>query len=495
MKKENIIGERYRLDEELGQGGSSKVYKCTHLKLGMECAIKVVDKSKSGRLDAANEAFVLRDLRHKNLPIVMDIFEDEKSVYIVREYCKGTTLRERVSAIGPLEYETLKKLAVEVSDVLSYLHAQDPVLIYRDLKPSNIIVSNDFDVKLIDFGISRRYDNKKEDDTLYIGSQKYAAPEQFGLEQSTIQTDIYSFGLLVYYMFNGEDYSDVPKSERWSKFVSTKEKTLQSAILKAISVNQKDRQANLLEFIETAFQDTNSAPVTEVLLENRRYSIERRQKQSIAFMGIKQGIGVSHIAINAAIAIQEKNLDCIYSNQSLTNAVERLNSFLDGEDPAITSELDSFRYKKCKMISNQSGSNIPQILSMDYEVAVFDFGAYHSRMGDFLRMQTKVFLIPSQPYALSQNLGLIKEILSYPDVKILMNLSHTNADEVFDWLAIPKNRRYSIGFIGEAELGAKELLLELCDIHRNENAYAIEFESARKKIKAGNRGLIGRIFG
>lgn len=497
MKSSNIIGGRYELGDEIGRGGSSTVYHCTHINLGIKYAVKIVDKTKIGNIAVENEAFILRDLQHKNIPKIIDVFEENGFYHIVREYCSGKNLRNIISSKGPIPMKKLYKISFQIADVLNYVHSLNPPMIYRDLKPSNIIVDENESVKLIDFGITRRFSEEKEDDTQYIGSQKYAAPEQFGLGQSTPRTDIYSFALLQYYMYTGEDYTEIYQEERWKKFLNDSELRLKKAILKAINLDPDKRQKNIQDFMKEAFEQYFFEHETELLPEEKILDIKKYknsentlklnktsifQKINIGFSGLKHGVGVSHIALNSAINLKNKGYKVIFVESSGKRGLEELMGYLEGDDPKDKNNYGKFLLNGIQVYSASQKEDIPGILSTDYDVAIFDFGASHSHMGDFLRMQKKVFVIPSMPYSMTENLDLLSEILLYKDVKICVNLANAGSDDFISWLKIPKKRVFKLGFLTaytSTDPEKEALLLKLCGFENNEHKHS---ESLLKRL-------------
>lgn len=193
-----ITGGRYKILARLGSGGMSQVYLAEDMRIHVRRAIKRIpsgDGSKSYIADSViSEANVLRKVRHPALPRIVDIFREEGCVNLVMEYIEGKTL-EQVIAAGPPDEKRLIDIALEICSALKCLHSMKPPVIYRDLKPSNIMVRSDGHIALIDFGTAKRfYINKKKKDTTLLGTYGYAAPEQF-MGRSDERSDIYSLGM------------------------------------------------------------------------------------------------------------------------------------------------------------------------------------------------------------------------------------------------------------------------------------------------------------
>lgn len=145
------------------------------------------------------------------LPRIVDIFEDADSIYIVEDFVEGITLEDLLEQEGSIEEALGFQWFRDLCEVLNYLHGQEPnPIIYRDIKPSNIMLQPDGTLKLIDFGIAREYKQDSDADTTYVGTRGYAAPEQFGRAQTDARTDIYSLGVTVYHLLTGKSPYEPP---------------------------------------------------------------------------------------------------------------------------------------------------------------------------------------------------------------------------------------------------------------------------------------------
>lgn len=151
------------------------------------------------------------------VPYVYDYFETSDGAYLLREYIEGQTLYDLVEREGPLPLKRAVSLIEQLCSHLSRFHAANPPIIYRDLKPSNIVLNDSGDCYLIDLGAVRTYQEDNATDTILIGTAATAAPEQFGARQTDARTDIYALGVLFYYLLIGElkiEESDLKKLPR-----------------------------------------------------------------------------------------------------------------------------------------------------------------------------------------------------------------------------------------------------------------------------------------
>lgn len=210
-EKGELIDGRYKILRKLGEGGMSVVYLAVNEKVNKHWAIKEVKKEGVENFETVHqrlltEADILKRLHHPNLPDIVDIIENEETFLLVMDYIEGRQLESIVQEYGPQNEETVVNWGKQLCDVLSYLHSQNPPIIYRDMKPANVMLQKDGKVVLIDFGTAREFKESQAEDTLCLGTCGYAAPEQYkGQGQSDIRTDIYCLGVTLYYLLTGHN--------------------------------------------------------------------------------------------------------------------------------------------------------------------------------------------------------------------------------------------------------------------------------------------------
>lgn len=196
------LDERYETLKLIDTGGTSQVYLAMDRRVNKEWAIKKVRKQSAAINTVMAEVNVLKSLEHPALPKIIDIEEDENFFYVVMDYIRGENLRTIVRTTGPQEQDTVVEWGIRLCDVASYLHSHN--IIYRDMKPSNIMLTPDGKLILIDFGIAREYDPNVADDTVSLGTEGYAAPEQYeGHGQTDVRTDIYGIGVTLFNLLTG----------------------------------------------------------------------------------------------------------------------------------------------------------------------------------------------------------------------------------------------------------------------------------------------------
>lgn len=214
MEKNTIESGRYQILEKKGEGGFSCVYKAKDINTGEVVALKkykTYDVYNKQRLmaDVERELNVLKCTTHPGLPKVFNIIFRDNGFYLVMEYVDGESLENILKERRWLRKKEIKDIGKQVLSVMYYLHSLEPPIIYRDLKPGNIILQNDGKVKLIDFGNAKKFNRDISADTIAVGTPKFAAPEQYGdksgrgIYNTDIRTDIYGVGALLYFLASG----------------------------------------------------------------------------------------------------------------------------------------------------------------------------------------------------------------------------------------------------------------------------------------------------
>jgi serine/threonine protein kinase len=206
-----LLRNRWQVVDYLGQGGMGTVYLAKDINLDdRKCVVKRLrddffreeDKEKAQQF-FLREAKVLSKLQHPNIVLVLDSFREGDEYYLVMEYVEGHNLHDMLKEREePFSEEQVLTWARQVCDVLHYLHCNDPPVIYRDLKPSNIMIDTKDRVKLVDFGIARLY--AEEGDNTHVVSQGYSPPEQYwgGADP---RSDVYALGATMYFLLTGRE--------------------------------------------------------------------------------------------------------------------------------------------------------------------------------------------------------------------------------------------------------------------------------------------------
>jgi len=240
-----ILDVKYEVIKVLGQGGMGIVYLCKNSRLGNFWAVKEVNSKWKDQIDFLAEPNMLKNLNHIGIVRIIDIFYEDDNLYIVEDYIEGKTLKEHVTAKGPLSSDLVTDISRQLCSILDYLHSFNPPIVYRDLKPSNIMIKPNNKVVLIDFGIARIYKENQEGDTTILGSKGYMAPEQLANIQSNTQTDIYSLGATMHFMLTGKSISLPTEFMVEENYPEHAAKGLVKVIQKASAIEPESRYSNV----------------------------------------------------------------------------------------------------------------------------------------------------------------------------------------------------------------------------------------------------------
>ncbi|MGZ3608946.1 MAG: serine/threonine protein kinase [Ktedonobacteraceae bacterium] len=215
LAPQSILHQRYLIVGQAGRGGMSAVYQAVDTKYGNHhVAIKEMSQGNLGANEITEatsrfqqEADLLGSLHHPNLPTIYDGFSEDGRSFLVMEYIDGKTLLQMLKDTGgrPLPVAQVLDYAIQLCDVLIYLHSHNPPIIFRDLKPTNVMVKSNGHVMLIDFGIARFFKEGQAQDTVFLGSPGYAPPEQHGSSQTNPRSDLYSLGATLHCCLTGRD--------------------------------------------------------------------------------------------------------------------------------------------------------------------------------------------------------------------------------------------------------------------------------------------------
>ncbi len=251
----DVIDGKYEILKLIGSGGMSKVYLAMDKRLNKQWAVKEITKRARDMNNevviqsAIAEANMIKKLDHPALPRIVDIIENGDMIFVIMDYIEGETLGSVLREQGAQSQELVIEWALQLCEVLDYLHTRVPAIIYRDMKPDNIMLKPDGNVKLIDFGIAREYKEHKSSDTIGLGTRGYAAPEQFGGQaQTDARTDIYCLGMTMHHLLTGKNPSEPPYEtypiRHWNPQLST---GLEAIVQKCINLNPDKRYQSCAE--------------------------------------------------------------------------------------------------------------------------------------------------------------------------------------------------------------------------------------------------------
>ncbi|RDW21726.1 serine/threonine protein kinase [Oceanobacillus chungangensis] len=243
IERGDLLNNKYIVLSHIASGGMSEVYLIEEKNnLGKRWAVKITSITNKLAAKLKDEARLLSELHHSSLPHVVDFFQTEEYFYLVQEYVEGVSLSDQMALYNnQLPMETILHIGIELCEVLHYLHNQKPYpIIYRDIKPGNIMVMNNRSIKLIDFGIARRFQENLIQDTVQVGTVGFAAPEQFEKRQTDRRTDLFSLGALLYYLVSKGKYVYIAQKPI-RDFNKKIPKDLEKCINKLVQLQPKDR--------------------------------------------------------------------------------------------------------------------------------------------------------------------------------------------------------------------------------------------------------------
>lgn len=271
--KNQIINGRYKVLQPLGEGAMSSVYLVSDLRLrGAEWALKELklsavphDELTEALALFAREGEILKELKHPGLPQLIDFYSDGgKNNYIVMERVRGKTLDEVLGGrVLPLRAEEAVPIALQAAHVINYLHSQNPPVIFRDLKPSNLMLTDSGRVCFIDFGIARFYKETQSKDTQELGTPGFCAPEQYR-GHSNLRSDIYSLGVTLFYLLTLKDPQSFNFSFPLLSDLNPQAPAQLSPILeRCLQIDPEKRYSSARELsnaLETTLSEMHSAP-------------------------------------------------------------------------------------------------------------------------------------------------------------------------------------------------------------------------------------------
>ena len=252
-----VIDDKYEILKLIGQGGMSKVYLAMDKRLNKQWAIKEIEKRAKDKNNevviqsAIAEANLIKQLDHPAIVRIVDIIDNGNVIYIIEDYIEGETLSSILENNGAQPQELVIEWAMQICEALEYLHTRKPPIIYRDMKPANVMLKPDGNIKVIDFGIAREYKDQSLADTVSLGTKGYAAPEQFGGKgQTDARTDVYCLGVTLYHLVTGQNPCEPPYEiypiRHWNPQLSA---GLEAIIQKCTQLNPADRYQSCAELL------------------------------------------------------------------------------------------------------------------------------------------------------------------------------------------------------------------------------------------------------
>jgi serine/threonine protein kinase len=265
----------YKILALIGRGGMGAVYRAQRLADATIWALKEMrsqqdvppEEVAENRRLFEQEAELLERLRHPNLPIVADRFLYQGRPTLVMEFVPGQTLEDRIRETNaPLLEQQVLGYGIQVARVLHYLHSQTPPIIYRDLKPSNIMLTPYGVLKLIDFGVARTHKRGKSKDTVAMGSAGYAPPEQYGKGQTDARSDVYALGATLLHLLTNMPPIPLqtPAPASIQKLNPSVDDQTEKVLIRAMALDPKARFQSAAEFEQALIKSLDGPYVDPV---------------------------------------------------------------------------------------------------------------------------------------------------------------------------------------------------------------------------------------
>ncbi|KOP68785.1 serine/threonine protein kinase [Bacillus sp. FJAT-18019] len=385
-----VLGERYVIDRVIGEGGMSCVYLVEDLKLpGKKWAVKESLAEPGTQRAVQDEAQLLIKLSHPRLPRIVDYFHVQSTgyIYLVMDFIQGMTLEKYFRGFrGNVNPEFIMELTEQLLDVLEYLHNHEPQVIFRDLKPSNIMLTDQLEVRLIDFGIARSYKQESGEDTVKLGTVGFAAPEQYGGRQSDARSDLYGLGALLLYLSTNGKFSEwITGVERHIRGDLPRE--LVPVIRKLLQYSPEHRYQSAAE-VRSAL--SRQQPISA----NRTGSQPNKVAGTLvaAVLGASSGVGTTHscIAFGHFLAANYGRVAVVEMSAKAT-AFTRIQEIAEG---GRLGSIRKFEINGIHFWRQIARTEVISLLGGSYDAVVLDLGAYRDsdRIEEFLRADLPIVI-------------------------------------------------------------------------------------------------------
>lgn len=381
----SLIDGKYKILRVVGKGGMSVVYQAVNEKANKIWAIKEVRKDGVQNFEVVKQNLIvetelLKRFNHPNLPSIIDVIDGDGSFLIVMDYIEGNSLSKALETSGAQSQSDVIEWSKQLCDVLGYLHSRKPPIIYRDMKPANVMLKPDGNVSLIDFGTAREFKSSSVEDTTCLGTQGYAAPEQYGGHgQTDARTDIYCLGATMYHLVTGHNPSTPPYEmypiRQWNPALSS---GLEEIIIKCTQRNPDDRYQSCAELLY-ALDHYEDLDIENKKAQNFKWKLFITSMiLTIVMLFATIGFSIASSSISSStydslINKGEVNQDA----NSFINAIEQVDA---GRVTAYSKLLDL--YMTNKMLSKDENAVLKKlVLEHENDLISHDKNAYYN---DFL---------------------------------------------------------------------------------------------------------------
>ena len=399
---QEIWFDKYRIIKLLGQGGTAKVYLAEHIKLKSFRAIKHISKYHPLYKLQLKEAHILKDLKHSCIPIIYDIEEDEDGSYIVEQYLEGVTLKEYVAERNCLDNDIIVHFALQLCDLIKYLHSVKRPILYLDLKPDNIIVT-DNTLKLIDFG-SAMFRDEADSHAEHYGTNGFAAPEMYGSESLDERCDVYGIGMLLYYMATGKSLSTMGEITEHIDFIGCS-KNLKRIISRCLRYDPSQRYASV-----SVLEQHLSA-----IMKKKSHLFSQGSSIKIGIAGAQPRIGTTHMSFRLCSYFNRQNIKCLYIEHNKSRCLWHASKRYFG----LYSDKDIIKMNGISMVCED---HTQEMEISEFKVIIKDYGSLNmSNKEQFMQSDVKILILGAKDWELEFSEEALELVSEYKDVIYLFN--------------------------------------------------------------------------
>ena len=378
-----VIEGKYEILKEIGRGGMSVVYLANDTHLNRNWAVKEVRKRGNGKNDEIVVNMVKR-LDHPALPRIVDIIDNGSTLYIVMDFIEGESLDKILNEYGAQPEDKVIEWAMQICDVFSYLHSQKPPIIYRDMKPANLMLKPNGNISIIDFGIAREYKEQNLADTTVLGTKGYAPPEQYS-GQTDPRSDIFALGMTMHHLLtgvdprNGEPYAPV---RQWNPELS---EGIEAIINKCVEPAAENRYQSCTELM-VDLQDPSK------VTKGWRKKLKRRLFAFIGAAAFSIAAGIAGLSLNfAATQVNNRNYELKLRPSDPVGYYEAIDIYPDRTE-AYNKLIEYYRNsgagnddikrieKSINDNANQLDASRPEVAKLYYDMGRLFFADYDGEL-------------------------------------------------------------------------------------------------------------------
>ncbi|MGB4661590.1 MAG: serine/threonine-protein kinase [Mobilitalea sp.] len=401
--QQEVLFQKYRIIRLLGKGSTAKVYLTEHIKLKSYRAIKCISKNHPLYHSQINESLILKSLKHSCIPIIYDIEEDDENSYIVEQYLEGETLKEYVMRMGVIREDIIIHFTIQLCDLMEYLHSLEKPILYMDLKPDNIMVSEGI-LKLIDFGSARwlEYPDIKQEITATRG---YAAPELYSHKRIDERCDVYGIGMLLYYMVTGtlvsKNSTQIDNIDQYQ----------------ACSKQLKDIINHCLKY--NASQRISSCALLKrqlsAIIRKNKYASESSSSIKIAVAGAQYRIGATHLSFRLCNYFTHQKIRCLYQEKNTSGCIRAIKNSYEGIDV----KEGIYEIEGMRMLPYEQSVSVEEV---DYRVIIQDFGMLEEHnKAEFLEAEIRLLVLGAKDWELAYDEKVLSMLKEHKDICFLFN--------------------------------------------------------------------------